>query len=278
MAKTINNVLVKNLVEFGLGEKEATIYLALLELEIATASKIAETTDINRSSTYVVLESLKAKGLVSFSEDKNIQQYIATSPDMLLFDAQNKAQKAQDVKNNINDIIPELKALHKDTKQKPKVRVFEGKQGLINAMEDTLINKDKVIRVASCIENLFKALPDYFPSYLQKRQKLGIKLRGIFPAQKKQEHFKIVPKLDNIIFISPKKYMALADMLIYDHKIAYISLEKGGVSIIIDSKEISDAMKNMFDLAYKEAERLNKIGNLITNYKKSLDKYKEKTL
>lgn len=60
----MNEVLIRNLTEFGLSDKEARIYLALLELEIATAFDTAKHAGINRSSTYVVLESLKKKGLV----------------------------------------------------------------------------------------------------------------------------------------------------------------------------------------------------------------------
>ena len=279
MKKIPNDAIIKNLKEFGLGEKEANIYLVLLELEIATASQIAKATNINRSSTYVVLESLKEKGLVSISEDNNIQRYVGSSPDILLFEAQTKAQKAQDLKNNISDIVPELKALHKDTKQKPKVRVFEGKQGLINALEDTLHNKENVIRLASSLENLTKVLPHYFPDYLQKRIKIGITTYGIYPDNKNklaESLAKKNSKFDKAIFILPKKYPFLADMAIYDTKIAYISVEKTGTSIIIESKEMADVMKNIFDLAYKEARRLNNINKLVTKYKESLDSFRPK--
>ncbi len=275
MSKMTNSAIVKNLIEFGLSEKEATIYLTLLQLEISMVSEIAEASHINRSSAYVVLESLKEKGLVSVSADKNVQRYVASTPDMLLFEAQTKAQKAADIKINISDIIPELKALHKDTKQKPKVRVFEGKQGLMNALEDSLHNKEKVIRIASCVENLMNALPEYFPKYVQKRVKLGIKMYGIHPYGAIAESLiNKNPAFDKAIFISPKKYTFPSDMAIYDNKIAYMSIEKRGISIIIESKEIADAMKNVFDLAYQEAKRLSRISGHLQDYKKSLQQFK----
>ena len=51
-------VILKN---FGLSEKEAKIYLALLELEAATVFETAKQSGINRSSAYVVLEALQKK-------------------------------------------------------------------------------------------------------------------------------------------------------------------------------------------------------------------------
>src|SRR3989344_5793051 len=184
MSISSSNLLIKQLTEFGLGDKEARVYLALLELEIATVTEIATNSNINRSSTYVVLESLKKKGLVSTSEDKKVQRYIAVSPEMLLEEAKDNAIKAEEIKNKITDLVPELKALHKDTKQKPKVRVFEGKQALINALNDSLNNKTKIMRECSSPENLFKIIPDSVSAYIQKRTELGIKLYGIHPDDK----------------------------------------------------------------------------------------------
>lgn len=43
MSVSTNNLLVKQLIEFGLSEKEARVYLALLELEIAAVSETTKT-------------------------------------------------------------------------------------------------------------------------------------------------------------------------------------------------------------------------------------------
>ncbi len=263
MNTSLNNLLLKNLIDFGLTKKEANVYLALIELEIATVSQIAENTTINRSSTYVVLGSLRKKGLVSVSEDKKVQQFVAISPDMLFEEAKNRAKKAEEIRNNINDIIPELKALHKDTKQKPKIKVFEGKQSLINAINDQLNSKEKIIRECSATNNILKIIPDnVIPIYINKRIELGIILHGIHPDDKTEEKFtKTFPelsKLDKSVFIPKEKYQFPADVAIYDNKIAYLSPEKRGFAIIIESKEMADVMKNIFDLAYAEAKRLAK--------------------
>jgi len=53
--------LHKQLVNFGLSEKEAKIYLALLELEMATVFEVSKQSGINRSSAYVVFGRLKEK-------------------------------------------------------------------------------------------------------------------------------------------------------------------------------------------------------------------------
>ncbi len=89
----MTEVLLKQLQNFGLSEKEGKIYLALLELEMATVFEVAKQSGINRSSAYVVLEALKKKGLVGISDDKKVRKYIAASPETLLHSAKTAAQK-----------------------------------------------------------------------------------------------------------------------------------------------------------------------------------------
>lgn len=115
------------------------------------------------------------------------------------------------------------------------------------------------MRVSSNVENIFKILPNYFPMYVQRRIKLGIKMYGIHPDDKIAQHIiKMSPKFDEPILIPRKKYKLQADIAIWDNKIGHMSSEKSGFSIIIESKEIADVMKYVFDLAYEEAKRLSK--------------------
>lgn len=252
-------LLKKTLIEFGLSDKEATVYLGLLELEVATVQEVTKKTDLNRSSIYVVLDMLKKRGLVSISKDKSILRYVATPPEVLLRSAQDKANAQEQVLQKIQAMIPEMKALHKDTKQRPKVRIFEGREGLISAFEDTLKCKEKIIRVSSSVENLIGIIPpDYFPEYMKKRIRLGIVGRGIHPENEfAHTAVKNIPKIYNEhILIPENKFKFPADLAIYDDIIGCMSPEKGGFAILIESKEIADVMKSTFDLAWEEAKRL----------------------
>lgn len=274
-------LFIKQLEEFGLSGKEALTYLALLELEISTVSELANTTGVNRTSTYVVLESLKKKGLVSTSEDKAVQSYIAISPDMLLFEAQNRALQAQEIKDKISSMVPELKALHKDTKTKPKVKVFEGKQGVLAAWEDSLHAKEKLIRLSCSYEQwvaTYDHFADYFAEYTKLRLAAKIKSISIHPLTELTGQFIQLKskQFDKPVVIPKSRYSFPTEMMIYDDKVAYLSPGKKSFAIVIESKDIAEGMKSTFDLAYEEAKRLNEINKLVDTYKKSLTKYSEK--
>lgn len=260
MSTNNNNPLIKRLIDFGMSEKEAKVYLALLELEIANVNEVAKTSGINRSSAYVVLEALKKRGIVGISDDKKVRRYIATTPEVLLQIAERQAKKQEEVRKNIDDIVPELKAMFKGTKTRPKVMVFEGRDGLIAAFEDTYKSKEKIMRVSSSPGNLGHIIGDFLPQYIKNRFKLNIKMFGIHPDD--EIHRKIVensPKnFDKSVLIPVNKYKFPADFAIFDDTIGFMSAENGGTAILIESKEIAEVMKNIFDMAFKEAKRLSR--------------------
>ena len=58
-------MLEKYLQDIGLNEKESKVYLALLAVDNSSVLDLSKKTELNRSTTYVVLETLAKKGLVS---------------------------------------------------------------------------------------------------------------------------------------------------------------------------------------------------------------------
>lgn len=261
----MNKLYLKELINFGFSDKEAAVYVALLELQIATAFEVAKRSGVNRSSAYVVLEGLRKKGFVGISDDKKVQRYVTASPEVLLQSAKRNAQKFEEIKTSIESILPELKALHKDTQSRPVVKVFEGKNGIVSALEESMDNREGLMRVFSVAPRIMRLLPDYFIDYLQRRVKKGIKMLGIHPEDEFASRISKMnlPKLDEPIFIPKDLYKIPVEIAIYDDKFGYISTEGEGFAIVIQSKEMADSMKSVFDLAYEQAGRIGKTPEMI---------------
>lgn len=249
---------IAELVKFGLSEKEARAYLALLELEVATAHEVAEKAELNRSSTYVVLDSLQARGLLSISTGKKIKKFIVEPPERILQIAESTTRTHSEIQHGLNAILPDLKSLYKEIKQKPKVKIYKGKAGLISAFEDTLRTKEKLIRIISSTDDIQNTLPDYLPLYVKKRMKLGIRMHGIHPYTPKADYLRenITKGIDEVHLIPYKMWNFKSDIAIYDASIGFM-LHKELISIHIESEAIADSMKKIFDLAFKESNRLN---------------------
>lgn len=256
----MTEVLLKQLQNFGLSEKEGKIYLALLELEMATVFEVAKQSGINRSSAYVVLEALKKKGLVGISDDKKVRKYIAASPETLLHSAKSAAKKQEELKDGIESIIPELKALYKGTGTRPIVKVFEGENGAKEVYQDLFSTKAKELKTFANPANIFKRVPDFAQGFDKERGKRKIKMFAINPATnevlKLYKHILPAKPVENVL-IPESKYKFSSDMGIYADKVSFVS-PKENFGIIIESQDIADMLKNTFDLAWAEAKRLDK--------------------
>lgn len=252
-------MLEETLQKFGLSDKEAKTYIAALEFDRVSASDIAKRTGVNRSTTYVLLDSLKKKGLIGSigEKDGEVKLFSAVSPDRLLQVVEDSAQKYNELVGIAKIILPELRSMHQGGKKRSRVRYFEGIEGLISAYEDTLTSKE-TIRAYASIENMHAAIPGYFPEYYKRRSGKGIAIRSIHPdsemAKDRVTHNK--EEARDSALVSSKKYDFSPEINIYDNKISFMSLVEK-FALIIESEELADAFKKIFELSWLEAKRNN---------------------
>jgi len=249
--------LKKSLEYIGFSEKEVLVYLALLELGKGTVTQISRKAGINRPTGYHILASLAVKELVNASGKEPKQEYVAESPDQIEKLLLKKIENDQAFIKEAKKIIPELKSMH-NVADRPKVSFYEGKEGLEKIYEDTLTSHEP-IRAYATYDDMQKALPGYFPDYFFRRAKKGIPIRAIFPfTQAGIELSKddAIQKRETAMIPADKYYFS-PEINIYDNKIMIASW-KEKLGIVIESHEIADAMKKVFELSWSEAKRLDK--------------------
>lgn len=252
------NLDLKKSLEFiGFSEKEVLVYLALLELGRGTVTQISRRAGINRPTGYHILASLESKELIKISGKEPKQEYIAESPNQIEKLLLKKIEQDQACIDEAKKIIPELKSIH-NVADRPKVLFYEGKEGLEKVYEDTLTSHE-TIRAYANVDEMHKALPHYFPQYYKRRAGKGIHIRAIFPDNEMGflRHKEDSREERTSAIVPSDKFYFSPEINIYDNKIMIASwLEKLG--IIIESQEIADAMKKVFELAWAEAKRLDK--------------------
>lgn len=250
--------LHQEIVKFGLTDKEAKIYLTLLEHGSNIVKEIAKQAKLNRSTTYILLESLIQKGLVSVSDESKIKIYNAVPPERLILLLENNAKKYLELVGVAQNILPELKALYTGVGPKPRLMFYEGIEGLRSTYEATL-ESTETIRAYASIENMHSVLGDYFPSYYRKRAEKKIKIQAIFPdtdaAKERMKYNK--EELREAYLVPNKEYGFSPEIMVYDNKIVFLSLlEK--FALTIESRELAHAMKQIFKLSFSAAKRFKK--------------------
>ncbi|MDB5190029.1 MAG: transcriptional regulator TrmB [Parcubacteria group bacterium] len=253
---TASQKLKEALISLGLPQKEAAVYLALLELGRSSVSQISRKAAVNRATGYVILDSLITKGLVSISGKEPKQEYVAESPDALPQLFKNQQEEARSKEVRAQELSLELKSIQK-VGDRPRVRFYEGTDGIKSVFEDSLTATSGKIIAFTSIEDQHVSIPNYFPEYYQRRKRNKIFMRSIFPdtpmgAERQSAN---EDEYRESVLVPAETYGIHPAINVYDNKLMIASFREK-LGIIIESEEIADAMKKIFELAWLGAKSL----------------------
>lgn len=242
--------------QIGLSDKEAKVYLACIEKGSSPVSHIAESAKINRVTTYSILEKLIQKGLVSFFSKKKIKYFTAADPEIVVEEYEKRAKE-------LKSVLPDLKRLTGQT-QHPQIRFFEGIEGIKTIYADTLTSKSEILNYSNSNE-IRKHWPDYDEEYVKKRAKKKIFLRGVAPKDRAGEkvHKEDAKYYRQMRLLPESQFDFSNEINIYDNKVAIISFKDELVGMIIESNEISNSQRAIFNMCWQYAEILGSKESLL---------------
>ena len=113
---------IEKLQKIGLNLNEAKVYLTLLRIGSGQAGKVSKESQINRTTTYDSLERLIEKGLVTFVIEANKKVFRPVAPERLL-------DQIKEKEKTIQEILPELNSVFKESKEKEESDIFKGRKG-----------------------------------------------------------------------------------------------------------------------------------------------------
>ena len=231
----------------GFSEKEASVYLALLQLGSGSVINISEKSGIKRPTCYLILNDLLNKGVVSVVQTVGGIVYKAANPEIIV-------GKLEIQKKKFESILPQLNALANISENKPKIELFEGKQG-INSVYQIIAKEAKEVRYwgnANLIYEEYKWIFDLTNDLIYKNK---IIVKDLLSNDKIDlELAKKRKELGQEIRISPNSPFA-NDNAIFNNKIAIFSLKKEALfAILIESQEIAESFRVLYDLAWNSAK------------------------
>lgn len=253
----LDNVLQK----LGLNQKEIRVYMTILELGRQPASVIARRVKIPRNTTRFILDKLVDKDLIKKTTRANTQLYTPEEPKNLINSLErqrvNMNSSIDQKVKNLKEVMVELESRYRPESTKPKITFYEGDEGLVKMYERTL-KSSETLRSFASFDSLHGILPDYFKTYFERRMKNKIAMRSIHPdtpmARENTKKDKEVMRESRLI--PSDKYNFTPEIQLYDNKVVITSL-KEKLAIVIESHEIYEVMAVAFELAWKEATRLD---------------------
>ena len=245
--------LVEPLKNLGLSEKEAKIYLALLQLGPSTPYQIAKKAELKRPTAYVIAEELVEKGLIVHVPGETPKKYIARTPDSFFEEAESKLQKAKSV-------LPELRSFQKGTAEKPSIMYYEGPEGVRQAYDykKRELHGREIVGFFASPEDASPEVTKVFMEWNEYKEKYGPKVRGftvdgpnLVPYAKYLEPGKgsITAK-----FMPPELYSAKVSIEACDKQFVRICLIESAQALIIESPKFAEAITETFELLWKALE------------------------
>jgi len=241
--------LLITLQNYGLSEKEARVYLTVLELGTSIASTIARRAELNRVTTYTLLEDLKKDGIVNETTKEGVKYYSVISPDVLLKQIEQKYE-------SFKEKVPELLALAEKFGNKIKVQFFEWVEWIVTMYSDLLTSTTEPIRSFLWLEDMQPALSKrLFGSFLPQRIKLKIPAKVIVSNNQANKNYKAMDKksLKETRIIKQDLFSLSGEINIYGENKVMIAMfnDKEMSWIIIHSKSMHDSLKSIFNLIWK---------------------------
>jgi sugar-specific transcriptional regulator TrmB len=233
------------LAQFDLIGKKADVYLAVLELGSGTVIEIARKSEIKRTTVYDILLDLEKSGLIYQTTKVNKRLFVAEDPEKL-------KKKLEEKERILDEMLPQLRSFYNIKGIKPKIKFYEGKEGLRQVYSDTLNYGGEILAFAS--EDVVKVLGmNWANDYLAKRVKRGIRARIILPKTEIIERdFNPLDQkqLRSSKLVSAKKYPFSIEINIYGHQKVALMSSREEMGIIIEGKEIYNTLKLIFELLW----------------------------
>lgn len=244
--------------EYGLSSKDAHVYVTTLELGQAPASMIARYTGFKRVTTYVILEDLVRKQMMRCVTKNKTKVYTVVDPALLV-----EKQKLQAVR--LEALLPDLAGLAYALRGKPKVQVFEGKEGVKACYEDLLTSQEPLYALLgahAADEELAQRLnTDFLPRRITKKIHASVLLCGTewniekYVPRKRPKH-KMYAWYTQLKIIEHNVFKLASEINLYGtDKVAIMLFGSQEMSaVMIQSKQLYMTLKSLFDFMWRCAD------------------------
>lgn len=238
------------LTENGFSPKEAALYLAVLEAGETTLASAAEKAHLKRSTVYSLAEEMRQRGLLAETKRRGITYISVLSPRLLIERFEHTAETAK-------GILPQLMDLAYSSPVKPRIRFYDGLDGLQEILFDAACCKEDYIGFTD-----YDLMPKEMYRFIRKkiapqREKDRIRLRLIIPENETNRRIRreYQHQVEHRLVQFPSRRNHIEILLYRENKIGFMSFVPGEMfGVVIDSEGIYVTLRDLFTLIWNQAE------------------------
>jgi sugar-specific transcriptional regulator TrmB len=253
---------------FDLNLYEVKVWTALLSRGTSTAGELSNISDVPRSRTYDILESLEKKGFIIMKLGKPIK-FVALKPEEvvervkknLVRDAQDKSKRLEKLKGD--DVLEELSGLFtqgvKFVEPTDLSGSMRGRQNVYNHLDMLVRDAEKTITIVTTSDGLNRKMEALMPS-LEKARKRGAIIRIAAPINKNNE--KIAKELSKVAEVRNMEDIKARFTIIDGNQVMFMLLDDEkfhpnyDIGVWINTEFFARALEQIFELAWKDMKKV----------------------
>ncbi|MBI2043319.1 TrmB family transcriptional regulator [Candidatus Pacearchaeota archaeon] len=253
---------------FDLNLYEVKVWTALLSRGTSTAGELSNISDVPRSRTYDILESLEKKGFIVMKLGKPIK-FVALKPEEviervkknLVKDAQEKTKRLETLKTD--EVLEELNTIFtqgiKFIEPTDLSGSLKGRQNLYNHLDMMIRNAEKSVVIVTTKEGLNRKFEALMPS-LEKLKKRGVKVRIAAPVD--NNNVKVARDLKKVAEIRNMEKIKARFAIIDSNQVMFMLLDDEkfhpnyDTGVWINTEFFASALEQLFDLAWKDMKNV----------------------
>ncbi len=235
----------------GVADGEIKTYQAALKKGSSTVVDIAKETGLSRQAVYDAIGTMTERGLMSSVQVGKKRLFTAEPPSKLLAYAKRRDDA---MKEQISDLERSLPALELQIGgARPLVRLYEGKEAIHAYLADVQKNKPKKIFEIADTDAMYELLSSKDLEPVRNELKRArTEVEGMYFEKSPR------PRAKKGYSLPHGAQPFRANITLYDDKVAFVSFSGKVFSVIIENPNIAGALRNMFELAMKQAATLDR--------------------
>ncbi|MBI2655570.1 hypothetical protein HYX06_04070 [Candidatus Woesearchaeota archaeon] len=244
-------MLVDDLIELGISENEARVYIALLETGPSTTGPVIKKSGLYRVIVYDTLEKLLKLGLVNYSLKRNRKLFEAEEPKQILELIKNKEIIAR-------KLVDDLQKIKSEKTQEQGASIYEGWRGIQAAQENYFKEMKKgegEYVMVGASRQLHKKLDDFFNHFHERRSKIGVPAKLLFNENnKKFGNLKKKYKPVQIRFM-PRRIVTPSWVSTYKDMVLIGVAEETPMAFFIKNKAVAESYKQYFYFMWEQSQK-----------------------
>jgi sugar-specific transcriptional regulator TrmB len=252
---------------FDLNLYEVKVWTALLSRGTSTAGELSSISDVPRSRTYDILESLEKKGFIVMKLGKPIK-FVALKPEEviervkknLVVTAKEKSERLEKLKGN--EVLDELSTLFKDgikyVEPTDLSGALKGRQNIYNHLDMLVRDAEKTITLVTTADGLNRKLEVLLPSF-EKAKKRGVTIRIAAPIT--NENRKVAKELSKVAEVRNLEGLKARFMIVDSEQLMFMLLNDDQVhpsydiGIWINTEFFAQSLEGLFEIAWKNFKK-----------------------